>query len=256
MEPPVYSNYPRGPQGGGVPGYPPGIYFEFIGKAWEMIKTNFGQWAVASIVFIVLSYAIAIPGIILQLATGNSGPEVATRGISASFIIVMAISYIIQYAFAGVLAAGFIRFVLHQLDGNAADFGQIFVPFRNLIPNMITSLITYLMIFVGVICCVIPGIYLCGNLGFTNVLVTEGNLQPGESIRLSFDRMKPHAWNMFGLGLVAGLASILGVFACCIGVLVTLPIFYIVLAMQFRVLFPEFGPGGNPVQMGAEPPRG
>lgn len=256
MEPPVYSNYPRGPQGGGVPGYPLGVYFEFIGKAWEMIKTNFGQWAVASILFMVLSYATAIPGTILQLATGNSGPEVATRGVSASFIIIMLVSYIIQFAFTGVLAAGFIRFVLHQLDGNAADFGQMFVPFRNLIPNMITSLITYFMLAIGFACCIVPGIYLTGNLLFTNVLVTEGNLQPGDSIRLSFDRMKPHAWNMFGLYFVAALASGLGVFACCVGLLVTLPILYVVLAMQFRVLFPEFGPGGNPVQIGAEPPRG
>ncbi|MBN8690928.1 MAG: hypothetical protein J0L72_09095 [Armatimonadetes bacterium] len=221
-----------------------------------MIKTNFGQWAVASILFMVLSYATAIPGTILQLATGNSGPEVATRGVSASFIIIMLVSYIIQFAFTGVLAAGFIRFVLHQLDGNAADFGQMFVPFRNLIPNMITSLITYFMLAIGFACCIVPGIYLTGNLLFTNVLVTEGNLQPGDSIRLSFDRMKPHAWNMFGLYFVAALASGLGVFACCVGLLVTLPILYVVLAMQFRVLFPEFGPGGNPVQIGAEPPRG
>jgi uncharacterized membrane protein len=48
-----------------------------------------------------------------------------------------------------------------------------------------------------------------------------------------------HWWQVFGLIILVGLLNILGVLACCVGVLFTIPIGFAALMYAYETIFSE-----------------
>ncbi len=234
------SPYPRPGMGGVATGmYPPGVYFEYIGKSWDYIKPNLGLWIVAVIIMYMISSVISAPFQFLAniFGMGNLGGTGDIRN-PVLYFLFMGLSVIISIGFSGMMTAGLVGFALDLVDGKPADIGRIFRPFKSFIPNVIGSLASWIPITIGFLLCVIPGFYFLGRLGFTNILITEQGMDASEALRTGWEKMGPFAWAMGALWFVASIVSILGLVACCIGVLVTIPFLYTVLALQYRTLFP------------------
>ncbi len=233
-----HSPYPRANVHGTAFGqYPPGIYFEFIGKSWEYIKANLGLWIAAGIIFYMVAGIVSYPiSFLAQFAGAGSLFGEITNW--PAYISIQALGYIIQIALIGPLSAGMVSFALDQIDGKPADISALFRPFKNFGQNILGSLAYYFAVIIGFFCCIVPGIYLVGRLAFVNIIITEENLTAQDAIKKSWDTMGPFAWAMFGIYFVASIVSSLGLFACCVGVVVTIPFLYLTLAQQYRVLFP------------------
>lgn len=245
--PTVNSPYPRPGMGMGnaMAGYPPGVYFEFIGKSWDYIKPNIGQWMAASLIYIVVLSAITQPLSFVAAIFGGTTPS-GEMANPVMFFGITALSYIISFGFNGLMLAGFVGYALDQIDGKTPEFGRLFSPFKNFVNNFVGSLLSYLAIIVGVLLCIVPGIYVAGRLIFTNVLITEQGVSASEGLKMSWERMAPFAWMMALVYIVTSLIAGLGVIACCIGILVTLPFIALTMAQHYRVLFPEDkGPVGG-----------
>jgi uncharacterized membrane protein len=219
--------------------YPPGVYFEYIGKSWDYIKPNLGLWIVAVIIMYMITGVITYPFSFLANLIGY-GDFVGLGEMRnpVGYFSMMGLSYIVSAMFYGIMVAGLVGFALDIVDGKPADIARIFKPFKNLGNNLIGSLASNLAIYIGLILCIIPGVYLLGRLCFTNILITEENLPAGEAIRIGWEKMAPFVWPMAGLYIVASIVSGLGFILCCIGVLITIPFLYTVLALQYRTLFP------------------
>jgi len=236
------SPYPRAGVGGAAfSQYPPGIYFEFITKSWDYIKPNMGMWAVATIVFYVATMAVSMPFSMLAEMVGMGG---AMAGGSAqinwgAYIGFQLIGYLVQGAVVVPLSAGMVSMAIEQIDGKPLNIATMFKPFQNFVPNAIGGIAFMFAIILGCLLCIVPGLYVLGRLSFTNILITEQKLSAGEGLKKSWETMAPFAWAMFGFYFVASLLASLGIFACCIGILVTAPILHVSLAQQYRVLFPD-----------------
>lgn len=235
------SPYPRsGVEGTAYSQYPPGIYFEFIGRSWEYIKANLGMWVVATIVFYMASFAVSLPmSFIGQLLGFGSFTGAVPESVNiAALIGFQILSTFVQLALVAPLSAGMVCMALEQIDGKPMNIATMFKPFTCFIPNALGGLLSYMVIMLGFICCLVPGFYLLGRLAFVNVIITEQRLSASDGFMKSWETMAPYAWPMFGLYFVASLVSGLGVCACGIGLLVTVPFLYLTLAQQYRVLFP------------------
>lgn len=244
------SPYPRAGVGGSAfSQYPPGIYFEFITKSWDYIKVNMGMWAVATIVFYAAAMAVSMPfsfmAEIFGLGTTMGGAAGQVNWVA--YIGFQLLSYAVQGAVVFPLSAGMVSMALEQIDGKPLNIATMFKPFSNFIPNAIAGIAYMMAIMLGFLCCIVPGIYLMGRLAFVNVLITEQKLTAGEGLNKSWETMAPFAWAMFGFYFVASILASLGIFACCIGILVTAPILHISIAQQYRVLFPENAPSATGV---------
>jgi uncharacterized membrane protein len=84
------------------------------------------------------------------------------------------------------------------------------------------------------ILCLVPGIYLSGALSISLLIIIKEGLNGVDGLKASMERMKPYAFSMFGLILVSVICSGLGIIACGIGLIVTWPIYSIVLGLTYR----------------------
>lgn len=238
---PGYSNYPR--MNPGVYGArPPGAHFDFIGEAFNIVRADFATWGVVSLLSIVISYAISFSlGMVSNLlafgsviGTGrNSG--FGALLVSLPFTIFFgAISYSVSY----LLYIGLGMMGLRASRGETVQVGDLFRPFSRIVPVFVVSLIVSFAIYLGILLLIIPGMIATGLLGLAGFAAYDQGLSPGEAIKWSVERSKPHLWALFGLFFVAGLVSGLGVFLCCVGLLFTFPILGIVMGLTYGTFVP------------------
>lgn len=72
--------------------------------------------------------------------------------------------------------------------------------------------------------CLVPMTFFYVCLQFTLPLIIDQEMDFGTAMKTSLKMVMKHWWYVFGLTVLAGLVSFLGVFGCCIGVLFTAPI--------------------------------
>jgi uncharacterized membrane protein len=94
-----------------------------------------------------------------------------------------------------------------------------------------------------------------GVLAFVPLLIIDREMTAMEAVKASYEALKPHGWMMCLLMIVLGLVSSLGFCACCVGILVTLPITIIGQALIYNNFFPPTNFGLSGTQIGMEPPR-
>lgn len=253
--PPDFSQYPRPNLGGGFGsggrGYRgPGIYFDFIGDAWKMVQKNMGVYVVGTLIYLVLNQIINLPfqAMANTLMYGNPlGAGVGAKPgdlphINFAMIPVAILIYLIPTAIISVIALGITLCGLEEADTGSTSLNTMFSGFKNFLNVALTSLLYIAAIYAATLLCIVPGFYVAGAFAFAPIIAAKEGLGPVQSMQRSYEYLKPHAWNYFGFLFVSGLVACLGLFACCVGVLWSLPIYMIGLALHYR----EFrGPGNQ-----------
>ena len=112
--------------------------------------------------------------------------------------------------------------------------------FRGLGFFLIVDIAFIICIWLGTICCIIPGIFLVVRFIFAPIIAA---LHPERSLKECFAQSwqitKGNFWNLFLLGIIAIFLNILGLICCCVGVLVTSIITYFMLILAYRTLSGE-----------------
>jgi uncharacterized membrane protein len=67
--------------------------------------------------------------------------------------------------------------------------------------------------------------------------IVERNMEFMPAAQASFDTVKQNFWPFLGLQIVASILGMLGAFACCIGIVVTMPIATCILAIAYRDVY-------------------
>jgi hypothetical protein len=110
--------------------------------------------------------------------------------------------------------------------GESADVGTAFAGFSvALVPLMLAGLISEVLTSVGLLFCILPGIYLLVAWWmFTPLLILDKGLDFWQAMECSRRVVSRHWWTCFGLLLLSALVSLAGLLACGVGALFTLAI--------------------------------
>lgn len=258
-QPQEFSPYPRSsPSGGSTPTRPPGIYFDAIGDAIQIVKQDVGTWVVAALLVLAVTYAIAIPMDLISnlLGYGAMFPSEAQQADHWLGATLISLPFsLVSGAVSAILVAGLMQMALSKIDGGPVEMGDLFGGFGQFVPMLIGNSLTTLALFIGLLLCLVPGFYLIGAFAFVPILVVRQRLGGVEAISASWEVLRPHAFSMFGLIFVLGLLIILGVVACLVGVLFAVPVYAVTLAIHYRAFFPEQLPQDAQTRIGPEPPR-
>ena len=142
-------------------------------------------------------------------------------------IIVAALSpTIIGLALTYVFVGGLEWMFLKLARGQKAELGDAFAGFSLAFGSLaLFSLIGQLLTVLGLVFCLIPGIYLgiCW-LFFTALLIVDKKLDFWPAMELSRKMVTRHWWQVFGFALVCLLLMICGTLLCGIGVFLAMPI--------------------------------
>ena len=225
-----------------------------------MIQAQWQTWIVTSLIMSIVVFGISF-GLSMVVAAMQAGATIGTGpnetpnlALLVPALIVRFLTTIVQTTIQMCFTVGIAYMGIRQSKGESIAVDDLFKGFKNFGSVLVVAMLVSFINLLGFCCCIIPGVYLTGLTALAAVIAGFQGIGPIDAIQESMAALKPHAWAMFGLVLVAGLVSGLGVLACCVGILFTLPISGIVLGLTYDTFYPSTGgnyqptPGYPPVQ--------
>lgn len=127
----------------------------------------------------------------------------------------------------GPLLVGYFRMVKIDADGGKASIGDLFKGFDSLAPGLVAGLLSLVIIGVGSMLCVLPGLVAAPLLPLSLYLVAEGEQDGVNALKRAWHAMSPHIIESVVYMLILGIIAFAGMLLCCIGLFVTIPIGFI-----------------------------
>jgi hypothetical protein len=216
------------------------VRLELIGEAWELLKARFGTWALIMIVNSLagagIGMAAGLLGMAVKLAIGVPlNPE--STGDFIAFFSVAVVQQIVTQCVTAFLMMGLFRTAIKQVRGEPIADSDLFSGGNVWLQGIIAILLTTLATFGGFFLLIIGMFYIGARLSLTLPLVADGQMSAVEAMGMSWRALKGQVLMAFAFGLVVGIVSIVGVFACIIGVIFSQPMLYLCYALLYRDFF-------------------
>jgi hypothetical protein len=156
-------------------------------------------------------------------------------------VVIYVQAYMIVYStlLAPPLYAGFYLVANKISRGQEVVYPDFFGGFRFWIPTAVISLLTQVLIAIGLIALIIPGIYLAVGYLFAIQMGIFGGLDPWSAMEWSRKLITRNWWRFFGLLLVLVVLNVLGLLLAGIGLLFTVPLTFLVLYVVFEEITRE-----------------
>jgi hypothetical protein len=254
---------PLDPGGGSPSGVPQEWTIEEVLRlAWDAMKLHWPALVFGPLIAGIIG---GIPGQIIQAA----GRVSHDRDVVLGTTIVGALTgMIIQPFFQG----GLVRLQLQAVRGGSPALGEIFTGGSTYLRLLATNFLLFLAVFAGSLALIVPGVILALGLGMSQFYVVDQNMGPIEAMSASWNAMKGHKAHFLGFLLVSFLVALVGLAACCVGVIVAQAVIYVATAAIYTRVSGRTGawhsappspygaaygpPGGGSAGPGPTPPPG
>ena len=168
-------------------------------RSWNLLKANF--WPLVGATFVSL----------VVMVIANMIPIV---GLFVGVLL------------TGVFYGGLYLYYLKTIRGQPVELGDVFSGFTlAFVPLMLATIVSTLLISVGLLLLILPGIYLGVSYIFAYMLVIDKRIEFWAAMEISRRVITAQWWRMFGLVLLASVIALLGVVALVIGMFITVPIY-------------------------------
>jgi hypothetical protein len=125
----------------------------------------------------------------------------------------------------GLIAGGLYYYFLRRIRGLPTTVGDAFAGFTKApLALIVAGIVVFTFTTLGLICLILPGIYLMIAYLFTYVLAVDKGLGFWEAMETSRKTITRQWWRIFGLVLLGIPFTLLGVAALGIGIFVTMPL--------------------------------
>ncbi len=212
-----------------------------ISRGWELVKNNF--WPAVGVNALVMLITIAINQIIGLFTRPVINAMIVQHEFSARGIFIILMVTIISAPIYAIFMAGLFKYFLKMIRGENAQVGDAFSGFGPSIGQLIlVGLVVNSLVMIGCALCLIPGVYLSVAWYFAIPLVIDRRMNFWEAMESSRKMVTKHWFLVFAFLLVIGLLAAAGVIACCIGIFVTIPIFFASMMYAYETIFSPAGP--------------
>src|SRR5690606_23476808 len=125
-----------------------------------------------------------------------------------------------------VLVAGYYVGIKKIDEENAVELGDFFKSFDNWQQVFLFGLVSGLLIFLGFILLILPGIWFAVAVMFGYPLIVFAKLEFWDSIKTSVNLINKKWFHFFGLAIVLALINMVGALLLGIGLFITIPLSY------------------------------
>jgi uncharacterized membrane protein len=178
----------------------PGIHSQtgrWIGEGWRLVKADLGTFFLLALVLTILN---ALVPVILQ----------------------------------GPLFVGFHIFCMKKLYGRHAEFADLFTGFNFFVPSLVASLLVSLLVTVGALFCIIPGLVIAAMYKFVYLFILDKRMDFWPAMQASHAVVKNDyfGFTMFLLAMIG--VDILGFLCLVVGVFIALPVTIAAITVAYR----------------------
>ncbi|MGH7327666.1 MAG: hypothetical protein ACREJX_04890, partial [Polyangiaceae bacterium] len=195
------------PQQGGAQPWDIG---EVISLAFDQFKRCWGVLVGAFIVYVIIA---AIPGGIVGGLQGAGVIDADSAPIANGVI------QILSLFMSAFFQTGLIRLALSAARGQEPNFGDLFSGGGRFLAMLGGLLLIYIAFFFSLLLLVIPAFIVMPGLALTTYFIADSNMGPISAMQASWNAMNGSKMKLFLFGLVAFLIAIVGLIACCIGII-------------------------------------
>ncbi|MCG8343128.1 MAG: hypothetical protein MI684_09865 [Chlorobiales bacterium] len=132
------------------------------------------------------------------------------------------------------LYAGFIVVVFMLFKGQQVQFGDFFKGFNYFLPLVLASIVMGILVAIGMILLVLPGIYLLVSYMFVSMLIVDYRMEFWQAMETSRQIVTKNWFSLFVFVLMLFVINLLGALALGIGLLVTAPLSVCSLCVAYR----------------------
>lgn len=139
-----------------------------------------------------------------------------------------------QVIISSITNLGFFYVARKIKKGEKPDFGDFFKPFNAFGDIVGVALVVFVLTLVGLLCLIIPGIYLGVAWGFAIPIVYfYKEIGLWDSMEASRRIITKKWWWFLLLGISIGVFNLLGALCLIIGLLITIPISHLIMYSAF-----------------------
>ncbi len=200
---------------------------DVINRSWQIFRPNMGICVGVFVTVMVANGAVSVLGnVVTSMMTAMGNNEL----VMLSWIVWNGLA---QQLFSVWLGLGLTLFMLKLARGEDASFGDLLGGGQYLLTGILTQLLVGLIVVLGVLACVIPGIILMLMFSQFYYVIIDRNTGVIDTLSLSKQATTGNKLNLFLLYLVAAGIAILGLLAFCVGYLFAMPLINVMLAVAY-----------------------
>jgi len=128
-----------------------------------------------------------------------------------------------SFAVSMITAAGLMLMGLKSARGQELRPTMVFDAFPQALPLIVLTVISWILIGIGFLFLIIPGIYLLVSYYLTELFLLDGKMKPLQAMEASRKLITRHWFSYFGLLLIMGIVLFLSVLPLGIGLIWTIP---------------------------------
>ncbi|HZO12978.1 MAG TPA: hypothetical protein VFB62_06960 [Polyangiaceae bacterium] len=198
---------------------------EVLGLGWEAVKRD---WPVLVFGPFLALFIGNIPGTIFGMVVQLGLVE----QFSATYWLIELPVMLLGMAIQSFFMVGMLRMFCTAARGGEPEFGVLFGGADRFVSMFFTSLLLFLIVWVGFALLIVPGVILACGLWLATFYAADGR-GPIESLSMSWQATRGHKGQMFLLALASFGVLLLGMAACCVGFFVSLPVTYVATAIVY-----------------------
>lgn len=204
-----------------------------LSEAWD--KTSGAKWPIhlAFLYYFLVMLAIVIVGVIASVAL-TTAPAIGdpSDSFAMNLLVQIGINLIALPMMAGIIMMGIQRSVNAPINANS-----VFMYFSKMFNLFLTLIIMYIMITIGFILLILPGIYLAVAYYMALPLVVEKGMSPWQALETSRKAVSRRWFRIFGFFIVVSIIMAISIIPLGIGLIWSLPLFIIAYGIIYRNMF-------------------
>lgn len=191
----------------------------------EMFRASWATFKKSPWMFVGATATIAVVSIITDTMTKNAGDGL-------EFVFGIASAVLLWW-----LYLGFLRMAFTAYAGGIVKFEMLFSgKWPMLLQFGIATVLTGIIVAVGIVLLIIPGIIAQMGLLFGALFVVDKEMKGIDAMKASWNLTKGHRWNLFLMSLMLILLNVGGAIVAGVGLLVTVPMTVIAFVYLYREL--------------------
>jgi len=179
----------------------------YLSQGWEMFRKNVGEF---------IGFTLIIFVVWLVSSMFDAGSSLLFSSVAAPFY------------------AGYSIVAFKLASGQPFQFSDFFGGFNYFLPLFLASLASTLLVSIGFVLLLLPGIYLAICYMFTTFLVIDYRMEFWQAMEMSRTLISRHWFSFFGFAIVLFVLNVFGALALGIGLLVTIPVTSCAVAIAYK----------------------
>jgi hypothetical protein len=204
---------------------------ELLSESWQRVD---GTKGIIIGGFIACFVALMLCGLVLSQAF--SFVLMMSHDVTTLMVATMLLSLLIT-SLAYPFMAGINMIGIRRAADQPVRFSEVFAHLGRSLPLIITAIIMLVLVNLGSMLLVIPGVYLSIAYLLAIPLVVERRLSPWQALEASRKAISQHWFKVFGLFLLLCLINLVAVLPLGIGLIWSVPLFVVAMGVLYRTIF-------------------